>query len=333
MRAVVCEALGEPLAVREIDDPPPPAAGQVRLRVHAAGVNFPDLLMVKGQYQEKPPLPFVPGLECAGTVIDCGEGVTGLAPGDRVMASVDQGGFAGQALADAPRVFALPEVMPFDVAGGFGVVYQSAWLGLIQRSRLRPGETLLVLGAAGGIGLAAVEVGKAAGATVIAAVSTPEKLAVCRDHGADAGIDYATEDLRARVKEITGGRGADVIFDPVGGDLADAALRCLAWEGRYAVIGFAAGKIPQFPANYLLVKNVAAVGVHGGAYVKHVPDVVRRGMADLARWYGEGLLTPRVHASLPLERVDEAFALLAGRKVEGKVVLTADAGTGGVDGG
>ncbi|MEQ8700265.1 MAG: alcohol dehydrogenase catalytic domain-containing protein, partial [Bauldia litoralis] len=178
MRAVVCDALGEPLAVREIDDPPAPGAGQVRLRVRAAGVNFPDLLMVKGQYQEKPPLPFVPGMECAGTVIDCGDGVTGFAPGDRVMASLDHGGFAGAALADAARVYRMPDAMSFETAAGFGVVYQSAWIGLVPRSRLKAGETLLVLGAAGGIGLAAVEIGKAMGATVIAAASNAGKLAV-----------------------------------------------------------------------------------------------------------------------------------------------------------
>lgn len=328
MRAVVCEALGDPLTVREIEDPPAPGAGQVRIRVHAAGVNFPDLLMVAGHYQEKPPLPFVPGLECAGTVIDCGERVAGLAPGDRVMASLDHGGFAEQALADAARVFTLPDGMPFDAAAGFGVVYQSAWIGLIQRARLAPGETLLVLGAAGGIGLAAVEIGKAMGATVIAAASNADKLAVCAEHGADAGVDYGAEDLRDRVKAITGGKGADVIFDPVGGDLADAALRCIGWEGRYAVIGFAAGAIPQFPANYLLVKNAEVVGVHGGAYVKHEPAVVDRGMAELFGWYAEGRLKPRIHAALPLERVDEAFALLSGRKVEGKVVLTTGAAGG-----
>lgn len=326
MRAVVCESLGEPLAVREIDDPPAPVAGQVRLRVHAAGVNFPDLLMVKGQYQEKPPLPFVPGLECAGEVIDCGVGVTGFAPGDRVMASVDRGGFAGGALADAARAYRMPDAMSFEEAAGFGVVYQSAWIGLIHRGRLEAGETLLVLGAAGGIGLAAVEIGKAVGATVIAAASSADKLSVCHEHGADAGIDYTAEDLRKRVKEITGGKGADVIFDPVGGDQADAALRCIAWEGRYAVIGFAAGAIPQFPANYLLVKNAEVVGVHGGAYVKHEPAKVKRGMAALFGWYADGKLRPRIHSSLPLERVDEAFAMLSGRKVEGKVVLTTGAG-------
>lgn len=322
MRAVVCEALGEALAVREVDDPPTPGRDQVRLRVEAAGVNFPDLLMVAGRYQEKPPLPFVPGLECAGTVIDCGEDVADLAPGDRVMASLDHGGFAGQALADAGRTFELPDGMPWDVAAGFGVVYQSAWIGLIQRGRLAAGETLLVLGAAGGIGLAAVEIGKAVGASVIAAASTAEKLAVCREHGADATVDYTRESLRDRVKELTQGKGADVIFDPVGGDLADAALRCIAWEGRYAVIGFAAGAIPEFPANYLLVKNAEVVGVHGGAYVKHEPSVVERGMAELFRWYGDGWLKPRIHAALPLDEVNAAFALISGRKVEGKVVLT-----------
>jgi NADPH2:quinone reductase len=324
MLAVVCEALGVPLAVRAIDDPPAPGEGQVRIRVHAAGVNFPDLLMVAGQYQEKPSLPFVPGLEVAGAVIDAGPG-TGFATGDRVMATVDDGGFAEQVLADAARVIALPAAMPFDVAAGFAVVYLSAWLGLVHRCRLAAGETLLVLGAAGGIGLAAVEIGKAVGATVIAAAGNADKLAVCRDHGADATVDYTAEDLRARVRAITGGAGADVVFDPVGGDLAGQALRCIGWEGRYAVIGFAAGAIPRFPANYLLVKNCAVVGVRGSAYVKGEPETVRRATAALFDWYAAGRLAPRVHARLSLDRIDDAFALLSERRVEGKVVLTTGA--------
>jgi NADPH2:quinone reductase len=326
VRAVICKAFGEPetLVVEEVADPVA-GEGELRIAVAAAGVNFADTLMVGGGYQESPAFPFSPGLEIAGTVLDCGPGVDGFAPGDRVMAGCAHGGFAEQVTIPAGEVYRLPEAMPFAVAGGFPVAYGTAYGALAWRAALAVGETLLVLGAAGGVGLTAVEVGKAMGATVIAAAGGPEKCAIARDHGADHVIDYRAENLRERVREITeDGEGCQVIFDPVGGDVFDTALRCLAWEGRLIVIGFASGRIPKAPANILLVKNCGVLGFYWGAYRRREPARFRAAFDQLFAWYDEGRLKPLVSQTLPLDRAGEALNLLRERRSTGKVVLTMD---------
>lgn len=325
MRAVICKAFGEPetLSVETIADPVP-GDDELRIAVAAAGVNFADILMVGGGYQESPQFPFTPGLEIAGTVLECGANVAGLKPGDRVMAGCGHGGFAEQAVVPARDAYRLPEAMAFDIAGGFAVAYGTAYGALVWRARLEAKETLLVLGAAGGVGLTAVEVGKAMGAEVIAAAGGPSKCAIARDHGADHVIDYGAADLRERVREITGGAGCDVIFDPVGGDMFDTAVRCLAWEGRLLVIGFASGRIPSAPANILLLKNCGVLGFYWGAYRRREPERFRAAFDRLFAWYDEGLLTPHVSQTLPLDRAGEALCALRDRRATGKVVLTMD---------
>lgn len=323
MRAVLCNGWGEPesLALGEIEAPEP-APGEVLVAVEAAGVNFADILMVAGQYQEKPPFPFSPGLEVAGRVAAVGDGVERVAPGARVLALPDWGGYAERARARESDVFALPDEMDAVTAAGFPITYGTAHGALVWRAALQAGETLLVHGAAGGVGLAAVEVGKALGAKVIATAGGPDKLAVAEAHGADHLIDYRREDIRDRVKALTDGRGADVVFDPVGGEVFEASLRAVAWGARLVVIGFAAGKVPQIPANILLVKNLAATGLYWGSYRKHAPDLVARQFADLFDWYRAGKLKPHVSHRLSLERAAEAMDLLSRRKSTGKVVLT-----------
>jgi NADPH2:quinone reductase len=323
MRAVLCKAWGAPedLVVEQVAAPVP-GEGEVRIRVAAAGVNFADTLIIAGKYQARPDFPFSPGLEVAGTVIECGPGVARLAPGDRVMAAIDAGGFAEEAVARAGDVHRIPEAMDFTTAAGFPVAYGTGYGALSWRAGLQSGETLLVLGAAGGAGLTAVECGKAMGARVIAAAGGAAKLAVAREHGADETIDYRSEDLRERVKALTGGAGCDVIYDPVGGDAFDTALRCIAWEGRIVVIGFASGRIPQIPANILLVKNCSAVGYFWGSYRRHDPARVRAGFERLLAWYEEGRLRPLVSAHFPLEGVAGALRSLMERRSTGKVVLT-----------
>lgn len=326
MRAVLCKEWSGPEKL-VVEDVPAPAMrpGAVRVAVHAAGINFADLLLVSGQYQEKPPLPFTPGSEAAGVVTEVGDGVTGLKIGDRVLALSGGGSYAEQIVVDAPRVFPIPVKMDFLAAAGFPITYGTSHGALDWRAHLKPGEWLLVHGAAGGVGLTAVEIGKVMGARVIACAGGPEKLKVAREHGADHLIDYSREDIRERVKEITAGRGADVIYDPVGGDVFDASLRCIAWEGRIIIIGFASGRIPQVPANIALVKNIDVIGFYWGSYQKHKPQLVRDSFIQLLRWVEEGKLKPHVSHHLDLNDVAQAMALLARRQSTGKVVLTTGA--------
>ena len=327
MRAVLCNEFGEPetLAVGDAPDLTP-GEGEVQIAVAAAGVNFADILMVAGKYQEKPPFPFSPGLEVSGTVLKCGKRVRSCKKGDRVMAAISRGGFAEQVVAPASDVFCIPKKLAFEDAAGFPVVYGTAYGALNWRANLRAGETLLVLGAAGGVGLTAVEVGKAMGATVIAAANGADRTALAAEHGADHLIDYATENLRERVREITDGNGCDVIFDPVGGSAFDVALRCTAWEGRLIVIGFASGTIPQVPANILLVKNCGVLGFYWGAYRRREPERFKAAFKELFKWFEKDKLKPHVSQTFPLERAGEAMRVLADRKAKGKIVLTIGAG-------
>jgi len=318
---MLCRAWGEVEDLRLGEAPAPvPADGEVVIAVRATGINYADALMVAGKYQTKPALPFSPGLEAAGIVAACGAGATRFKPGDRVMAILAHGGLAELAVAPEAETFAIPDRMSFEEAGAFPVAYVSSHVALRWQARLEPGETLLVLGAAGGVGLTAVEIGKAMGARVIAAASTPEKLAVARERGADEVINYATEKLTDRVMALTDGKGADVCFDPVGGELFDAALSSLGWGGRILLIGFVAG-VPQIPANRLLVKHRAALGSSLRYFRWHAPDKLRRSVEELMAWYGEGKLRPLVTHRLPLERSVEAIRLLTDRKAHGKVVV------------
>jgi NADPH:quinone reductase len=321
MRAVLCRAWGE-VETLTLEDVAPPKVGpgQVLIDVKATAINYADAIMVAGRYQTKPPLPFSPGLETAGVVAACGAGVTRFKPGDRVMAILAYGGLAEQALADEAETFAIPAGMDFDEAGAFPIAYISSHVAIRWQGRLEPGETLLVLGAAGGVGLTAVEIGKAMGARVIAGASTAEKLAVARERGADDVVNYASEKLTDRVMELTGGQGADVCFDPIGGDLFDAALSALGWGGRILLVGFVGG-VQQIPANRLLVKHRAALGSSLRYFRWHAPDKLRRSVDALFDWYREGRLRPLVSHRLPLARSVEAIRLLTDRKAHGKVVV------------
>jgi NADPH:quinone reductase len=326
MRAVICRAWGEVEDLEVGDVPPPtPGTGEVLIDVRATAVNYADALLVAGRYQTKPTLPFSPGLETAGVVAAGGAGVTRFKPGDRVMAILPYGGLAERAIAPEAETFTIPDGMSFEEAGAFPIAYISSHVAIRWQGRLEPGETLLVLGAAGGVGLTAVEIGKAMGARVIAGASTAEKLAVARDRGADDGINYATENLTERVMALTGGKGADVCFDPVGGELFDGALSALGWGGRILLVGFVGG-VPQIPANRLLVKHRAALGSSLRYFRWHAPDKLRRSVDELLRWYGEGKLRPLITHRLPLARTVEAIRLLTDRKAHGKVVVVPDGG-------
>ncbi len=325
MKAVLCEALGPPETLVFGETPTPePGKGEVRLKVRAVGVNFPDVLIVQGLYQFKPPLPFSPGGEASGIVDAVGEGVTHLKPGDKAFAMTGHGAMAEYLVAPANRVVAMPEGMDFDVAAGFTLTYATSMHALKQRAQLKAGETLLVLGAAGGVGLTAVELGKLMGARVIAAASTDEKLALCRDYGADDTINYAAEDLREGIKRTCGPKGPDVIYDPVGDKYAEPAFRSIGWNGRYLVVGFAAGEIPKLPLNLTLVKGASIVGVFWGAFTAHEPAANAGNMAELLAWYAAGKLKPHISKTFPLEKGAEAIRWMADRKATGKVVLTAE---------
>lgn len=323
MKAVVCVEHGMPekLVVKDVAMPEP-RRGQVRVKVEAAGVNFPDTLIIQNLYQFKPALPFVPGGEAAGIVDAVGEGVDDLKPGDRVVAMTGNGCFAEYLVANRAQVVPIPGDMPADVAAGFTMTYGTSHHALKQRARLQPGETMLVLGAAGGVGLTAVELGKLMGAKVIAAASSDEKLALTRDYGADETINYATEDLKARVKELTGGRGVDVVYDPVGDRFAEPAFRSIGWNGRYLVVGFAGGAIPSLPLNLALIKGASLVGVFWGAFTQAEPALHSENMAELLAWYNAGKLKPHVSRRFSLDDGPAAIRWMMDRKATGKVVLT-----------
>lgn len=323
MRAVVCRAWGGPekLSVEEIPRPEL-REGTVRIAVRAAGLNFADLLLIAGQYQEKPAFPFIPGAEAAGVITEVGEYVTGRKPGDRVMALTGLGAYAGEVVVDAAKLLPIPEHMTFEQAAGFPVAYGTSHGALEWRARLQAGEWLLVTGASGGVGLTAVEVGKAMGARVIACAGNADKLEIAKLHGAEHGIDYSKEDLRERVKEITEGKGVNVAYDPVGGDIFDAALRSVAWGGRIIVIGFASGRVPQIPANIALVKNIDVIGFYWGSYQKHRPELLHSSFAKLFRWFDEGKLKPHVSHVFKLEQIGKSLEMLKDRKATGKVVVT-----------
>jgi NADPH:quinone reductase len=327
MRAVLCKQFGPPESL-VVEDVPAPAMfpGHVRLRVEACGVNFPDTLIIENKYQFKPPLPFSPGGEAAGVVTEIGDGVNGWKVGDRAIAMCGWGGFVDELVVDASRLMRTPEAMDTVTAAGFTMTYGTSHYALKDRANLRPGETLLVLGAAGGVGLAAVEIGKAMGARVIAAASTDEKLDVCRRYGADDCINTTTGNLKDRMRELTGGDGADVIYDPVGGDLFDVAFRTIAWEGHYLIVGFAAGRIPSLPVNLVLLKGCQVVGVFWGSFTARDPKKNQENLAELATWCAEGRLRPLVSATYPLEQAHAALRSMLDRKVTGKVVLVTDKG-------
>jgi NADPH2:quinone reductase len=323
MKAVLCKQYGPPdsLVVEELASPRA-GPGEVVVSVKAASVNFPDVLIIQNKYQFKPPLPFSPGSELAGVVKEVGAGVQGFRPGDEVIAFTTYGAFAEEVKTEASRLMPLPKNMNFVTGAAFLLTYATSDHALRDRGKLAAGETLLVLGAAGGVGLAAIEIGKALGARVIACASSEDKLAVCRSHGADATINYAAEDLRERVRALTEGRGADVIYDPVGGPYTEAAFRSIAWRGRLLVVGFAAGEIPKLPLNLALLKGAAVVGVFWGDFARREPARFAESVRQLAQWYGEGKLKPHVSQTFPLEKAAEALKLMAARQVKGKVVLT-----------
>lgn len=327
MKAWVVRELGGPESLSFEDvDPGEPANGSVRIAVRAAAINFPDALMVAGQYQVKPDLPFVPGVEASGEVVSA-PASSGFVPGERVMALLDsrgltRGGYAEIADAAPATVVRIPDGMPFDDAAGFMLTYQTGWFGLQRRAHLQPGETLLVHAGAGGVGSAAIQLGKAAGATVIATAGSDEKVELCRQLGADHAFNYKTQDFADEVKKLTGGRGADVIFDPVGGDIYDRSTKCVSFEGRIVVVGFTSGRIPQAATNHILIKNYSVVGLHWGLYNTRAPELVPPVTRALLDLYEAGKIKPHISSRLPLAEAPHALGMVAGGKSTGKVILT-----------
>ena len=327
VKAWVVRELGGPDVLRFEDvEPGEPAEGSVRVAVRAAAINFPDALMVAGTYQSKPPLPFVPGVEVSGQVV-AAPASSGFKAGDRVMALLDnasltRGGYSQIADAVPSAVFPMPAAMSFEEAAGFTLTYQTGWFGLHRRANLQPTETLLVHAGAGGVGTAAIQLGKAAGATVIATAGSDEKLEVCRRMGADHAINYKTQDFAEEVKKLTGGRGANVIFDPIGGDVYDRSTKCIAFEGRIVIVGFTSGRIPQAAANHVLVKNYSVVGLHWGLYNTRALELIAPAASALVALYESGKIRPHVSARLPLAEAPAALASVAGGKSTGKVILT-----------
>ncbi len=325
MKAIVCKTHGPPESLVLEEVPAPEAGpGEVVVRVKAASLNFPDVLIIQNKYQFKPPLPFSPGSELAGVVKAVGAGVERFQPGQRVMAFTTYGAFAEEVKTEASRLVAMPEGMTFETAAAFLLAYGTSDHALRDRGALRAGETLLVLGAAGGVGLAAIEIGKALGARVLACASSAEKLAVCREHGADAAIDYSREDMRERVRALTDGRGPDVVYDAVGGAFSEPAFRSIAWRGRHLVVGFAAGEIPRLPLNLALLKGASVVGVFWGDFARREPARLAESVRQLGEWHAAGKLRPHVSRTFPLARAPEALRLMAERRVTGKVVLTVE---------
>ena len=322
MKAVVCNAWGLPdtLVVEELPDPQP-GPGQVALDIMAAGVNFPDVLIIQGKYQYKPELPFTPGSELSGVVSAVGEGVVSFKEGDKVIAFTSQGAFAQKIVVPAHSLMHMPPGMDFDTAAAITLTYGTSHHAVVDRAALKAGETMLVLGAAGGVGLAAIEIGKALGARVIAAASTDEKLAVCRAHGADATINYSTEDLREAIKAATDGKGPDVIYDPVGGIYSEPAFRSIGWRGRYLVVGFANGEIPKLPLNLTLLKGASLMGVFWGEFAKREPKANMGAMRELMGWLAEGKIKPLISGRYALADTGKALNDMAARKVTGKVVI------------
>lgn len=321
-KAMVCKAWGGPESL-VLEDLPLPALGpkDVRIKVHAAGLNFPDTLMIAGKYQFKPAFPFAPGMECGGEIVEVGEKVGDLKVGDRVMATTGNGAFGTLVNCPASNVFKIPASMPYEIAAGFPITYGTTYHALVDRGRIKKGEVLLVHGAAGGVGLNAVELGRELGATVIGTVGSDEKAAIVKEYGAAHVINYSKESIKDRVKELTGGNGADVIYDAVGGDAFDQSLRCINWDGRLLVIGFASGRIPEAPANLALIKGCSIVGVFWGAFAAREPEKNRANFAALLALYEQGRLKPHVSASYPLDQVPQAMQALLSRKTTGKVVI------------
>lgn len=323
MRAVLCKELGMPesLVLEEVPGLIP-GPGQVLISVQACGVNFPDTLIIQGKYQFKPDLPFSPGGEISGVVKQVGSDVDSLKIGDRVIAFSTWGGFAEELVVDQTRTVIISDKMDYERASAFVLTYGTSYHALKDRANLREGETLLVLGASGGVGLAAIQLGKAMGATVIAAASNPEKLSACQENGADYVINYAQDDLRQSVKEITKGRGVDVIYDPVGGSFSEKALRDMSWGGRFLVVGFAAGEIPKVPLNIPLLKGCSVVGVFWGEFTKREPDLNKQNNQELMDLFDQGKISPHIHRVYPLEKAGEALNELLQKRVIGKVVLS-----------
>jgi NADPH2:quinone reductase len=327
VKAWVVRELGGPESLRlEEVAPSEPADGMVRIKVRAAAINFPDVLMVAGLYQVKPELPFVPGVEVSGEVMSA-PASSGFKPGDRVMALLDsvgltRGGFAEVADAAPASMWRMPDNMPFEEAAGFTLIFQTGWFGLHRRANLQPGETLLVHAGAGGVGSAAIQLGKAAGATVIATAGSDEKVDLCLKLGADHAVNYKTQDFAEEVKKITGGRGADVVFDPVGGDVYDRSTKCIGFEGRIVVVGFTSGRIPQAAANHLLIKNYSVVGLHWGLYTRRAPELIPPAARALLDLYAAGKIKPHISSLLPLSQAPRALGLVGEGKSTGKVILT-----------
>ena len=322
MKALMCRAFG-PIDTLRVEDVPSPLAGpgNVLIDVKSAAINFPDALIVQGLYQTKPELPFSPGSELAGVVAAVGEGVARVRVGDRVIALVGSGGFAEECLADAHQVMPLPEGMDYDLGASFVLTYGTSLHALQKIARLQAGETVLVLGAAGGVGIAAIEIAKAMGARVIAAASSAEKIALCRQVGADETINYSEEDLRKRVEALTAGKGADVVYDPVGGAYAEIALRATAWRGRFLVIGFAAGDIPKIPLNLALLKERAILGVYWGDAMRREPAAHLANMKQLGEWFAAGKVKPVISERIPLAQASAAIQRVASRQAMGKLVV------------
>jgi len=322
MKAVLCKEYGPPesLVIEDIASPTA-GRGQVVVSVKACGVNFPDTLIIQGKYQFKPAMPFSPGSEVSGIVKEVGEGGDTVQVGDHVIAFTGWGGFAEEVVTEASKLITLPGDIDFVTAAAFTLVYGTAHHALKDRAQIKAGETLLVLGAAGGVGLASVELGKVMGARVIASASSDEKLAVCKQHGADELINYTTEDLRERIKALTGGNGVDVIIDPLGGAYSEPALRSIAWKGRFLVIGFAAGDIPRIPLNLTLLKGCSIVGVFWGSFTEREPEHNQENLHELLSWLAQGKLKPHISETYPLEGAAQALNDVLNRKVKGKAVL------------